>query len=80
MSNSAESTCKGCGRPIVWGLNITTGKRVPLDPSPLVYEVFHGKDDATECVRAEPEEGVTLMTSHFNTCPKANDFSKGGSR
>lgn len=56
--------CKGCNKPIVWGLT-EDGKRIPLDPSAPVY-VRDG-----EVVRRER----LAMVSHFATCPKANDFS-----
>lgn len=59
---------------IVWGdMENDEGKkvRVPLDPVPAVYRIFAG------------DEGIALVrdrecaVSHFATCPRADDFSKG---
>lgn len=63
--------CKGCGRPIVWARNTQTEKRVPLDPKPVCY-VVQEFDGELIC------GPVTAMVTHFATCPKASDFSKGG--
>ena len=69
------AVCKGCGKQIVWAF-ITrngerTGKRVPLDPRPVVYKV-KSFDDAEYEAQAIPQaEG---MVTHFATCPKADEF------
>ncbi len=64
------SKCKGCDKPIVWGVT-EEGKRIPLDPKPAVYDVeeVEGEVQATR--------DRTAMVTHFATCPKANDFSGG---
>ena len=69
------STCKGCGAAIIWALNPSTGKRVPLDAKALVYETWDGKD-GPECAptTADGSEKEHFV-SHFLTCPKVNDFS-----
>jgi hypothetical protein len=74
------SVCHGCGKRIVWG--VMEGKKLPLDPSPPVYEVV-GIDGNGPIVRraARYTEGMPIvgfMVSHFSTCPKASEFS--GSR
>ncbi len=33
------STCRGCGKKIIWGTT-KDGKRIPLDPAPPVYSVI----------------------------------------
>jgi hypothetical protein len=81
-----ESTCRGCGKRIIWGLT-RDGKKVPLDPAPPVYFLETGMNpmafrNAEVMVRtATPDGGEyrensgRMMVSHFVTCPKANEFS-----
>ena len=74
MSNTNTAECKGCGKTIVWA-KTTIGKYVPLDPKAIVYVITsrdhkQGKEEVT-VERATTE----YMTSHFNTCPNADDFS-----
>lgn len=64
------STCRGCGRPIVW-IETPDGKRIPLDPKPPVYRV-------TSDGRGERDR--LCMVSHFATCPQASDFSASNRR
>ena len=44
--------CKGCGKPMVWASIVKdwkrTGKRVPLDPRPMVYRLLGGFDNPEE--------------------------------
>ena len=77
MMNYAK--CKGCGNTIVWA-ETSHGKNVPLDPKAVVYSVRpeNGKLIAVAITGHTGPSGDTIMVSHFNTCPKANDFS--GSR
>lgn len=49
-----------------------TGKRVPLDPRPVVYRVISGFDVPDYEVQAIPQ--VDGMVNHFNTCKDANKF------
>ena len=73
------STCKGCGKKLYWGIT-EDGKTIPLDAVAPVYYVKLGmnenKKNGTEKIEIfrEPNAFVT----HFATCPKANQFSKGG--
>ena len=61
------SDCKGCGKPIVWGIT-ADGKKIPLDPRPPIYR-FDGHD-ATRIERV-----MDVYVTHFATCPKASQFS-----
>ncbi len=69
-----SAICRGCGRPIVWA-ETSAGKNVPLDPRAVVYSVVMERGKR---IAVKPTPGVfgeEFMVSHFNTCPKANDFS-----
>ena len=80
------SPCKGCGKPIVWGVT-ADGKRIPLDPRPVVYHAVEESEfeNRVTCTRV-PEATNTAGTktacyvSHFATCPKASEFGKGRKR
>ena len=61
------TSCKGCGREIVWAED-DKGTKIPLDPRAPVYQVVDGV-----AVR-----NTKAMVSHFATCSQANRFS--GSR
>lgn len=67
--------CKGCGAPLVWAVNPATGKRVPLDARSVVYQLVEqlqvGAEPKLEAIR-KPNHFV----SHFQTCPKAAEFSR----
>ncbi len=67
--------CKGCGKPMVWAHimknGTRTGKRIPLDPRPIIYQI--GSFDVEE-YEAKPLPQVEGMVSHFHTCKDANKF------
>jgi hypothetical protein len=75
MAALPRSTCKGCGKPIVWALNPKSGKCVPIDASPVVYRVYQTQNGQVECLPEHPGED-TFGVNHFTTCTKANDFHK----
>jgi len=64
--------CKGCGKPIVWAKD-EKGTSHPLDARAPVYHFNGGDLDAEFTVYRLTGSWV----SHFATCPKANEFSKG---
>jgi len=79
-----SATCKGCGKPIVWGVT-SEKKKIPLDPRPPIYWFI---DDGGEgpCCRVVDQTVLGInptwdgrpakaMVSHFATCPQANRFS-----
>ena len=74
MEGLKTSPCKGCGRPIIWGIT-PDGKRIPMDARAPVYALTGEKNPGQPdgVVRA-----FTAYVTHFATCPKASDFS--GSR
>lgn len=66
--------CKACGCPLalVTGPN---GKLIPLDLRSPVYRI--GEDlTGADVAERDPKAFV----SHFSTCAKASEFSKGGKR
>lgn len=66
----AASRCKGCGANIIWAVTVA-GKRVPLDAKCEQRFLLTANEG--------PENEVELRhvyTSHFITCPKANEFRK----
>jgi len=71
------SPCKGCGKLLVWAFIVKdgrrTGKRIPLDPRPIVYQIGSFDKEEYEAKQLTQAEG---MVSHFNTCPYANQFSR----
>ena len=72
--------CKGCGKPILWATD-DKGQNIPLDPRAPVYRVHKMKQDFT-CERdvlvGDAGGGDSrCMVSHFNTCPTADQFSRG---
>ena len=64
------STCRGCGKEIIFGIEPETGRSIPLDPRPPVYRIRQVGANV-EAIR----ERMALV-SHFATCPKAAQFSK----
>lgn len=66
------STCKGCGKEIVWGIT-SDGKKIPLDPRPPVYSFTPLVGETLNGLKVE--RMYNAHVSHFATCPKANDFS-----
>ncbi len=62
MGNKGE--CRGCGQEIIW-LKTKNGKNIPVDPETV----------------SDPEAEIfdkDTMTTHFDTCPEAGKFRKGG--
>ena len=67
--------CRGCRRPILWGLNSETGKRVPLDPRAPVYLLRHVDTDDHDRPVIALTRAHNAAVSHFTNCPRANSFS-----
>jgi len=64
-----EKKCEGCGKEIRWA-QTNKGKWMPLDANSHVYFLQKGLDGEMRAERAP-----NAFVSHFQTCPKANDFS-----
>lgn len=80
-----EVRCR-CGARMAFAVEDATGKKIPLDLSSPVYAVTHvdpeepGRPEIVHVKRANLENGVEAFVSHFRTCPRASEFSKGGDR
>jgi hypothetical protein len=64
------STCRGCGKPIVWGETIE-GPKIPLDPRAPVYILSPRRPDGTVVIKRT----ANALVSHFVTCSAADQFS-----
>lgn len=71
------SNCRGCGKPMLWGVDQETGAKIPLDPRAPVYELC-ALEESTNTFTVRRSK--THHVSHFATCPKANQFSGKGNR
>jgi hypothetical protein len=81
--------CNGCGATVLWvqvkKADGTTGA-VPLDPRAVIYRVagftVNGGTGFVDHLKVEKQDrDVDQLTgrcyvSHFNTCPKASEFSR----
>ena len=76
MDEPRRAICKGCHKPIVWGMT-ADGTKVPLDPQPPVYAVRQTERMADGTVRILRLDKDEAMVSHFSTCPNASQFSRG---
>lgn len=68
--------CPTCGRDIIWAVNPTTGKRVPIDPRPVIY-LLADTVTGLECNPLTAAPGTCLGVSHFATCTKPKHLNKG---
>jgi hypothetical protein len=72
LPNIERTECKGCGRPIIWGIT-EDGTRIPLDPKPPTYVLEFTGERGVKVRRVR-----SVLVSHFATCPQASRFSGGG--
>ena len=81
---SGSSTCRSCGRPIVW-TKTPADKNSPVDPNPrddgnlvmITAGVENGRPLFTQAMY-DPEihAGMKRYVSHFVTCPDAKNFRR----
>lgn len=86
-----DDTCSSCRAPIRWAVHETTGRRMPLDPTPVadgnVVVVEWRNVEQTRGAYALPVIGVGAKalgraatgyryTSHFATCPNAKQHRR----
>lgn len=73
------SVCKTCHLAITWTTNVTTGKRMPVDPTPteagnIILLAGNDGPESRVLTKAELAARPTrsgLYVSHFATCPQA---------
>lgn len=65
----SAKACKGCGRPVFFAKDLATGKWEVLENTAPTWEQL-GLKEGVPIVRRSKS-----LVSHFNTCPKANNFS-----
>jgi hypothetical protein len=61
--------CKACGARLIFA-RTPEGELVPLDAQAPTWEIKRDMLGAETAVRSD------ALVSHFNVCPKANDFSR----
>lgn len=80
-----SGNCKSCGAPVRWAITAATGARMPLDVEAVddgnlgvVEWQSDGHRLATPIVAVNPTTALTRFryTSHFATCPNANDHRR----
>lgn len=81
------SKCKSCGAEIIWIKMKGTGKAMPVDAKKITYsENLHPGAKALTLVtehgtivrtQFDPGGDKVGYTSHFATCPNAEQFRKG---
>ena len=81
MALGHKQACKGCKAPIFFGVNVKTGRPVPLEPGEKVFRIWTAVADDRR--RDADELRVELVTvrgfiGHHFTCPHADDFRRGG--
>ena len=70
------SKCKRCGAPIFWAPT-KNGKDMPVDEAPDRARGNLVLENGTVRVAAESDDDAFFRyTSHFATCPNANEFRK----
>lgn len=79
--------CKSCGAEIIW-IKMASGKNMPVDAKPISYQIaVPGATGARTLVTPngrvvscffDPGSDLKGYTSHFATCPNANQHRKRG--
>jgi len=62
------ANCKSCGAPLVWGTNLDTGKKIPLNEKSEKRFIRTDRLDSFGL--------VDTFQTHFATCPDADKFRK----
>lgn len=73
----AREPCRGCGAMMAKIRNQATGAFIPAQQVRSVYILVENLAGETELQKLEGLPKGTLLVSHFETCPNANDFTRG---
>lgn len=82
MNLGRTDVCRGCGRQIAF-IKTVKGKTMPVDPEGIRFipgggpETFVTADGRVERGQRRTNGTAFGFTSHFATCPAANEFRKG---
>ena len=75
------TNCGSCKARVIWGVSLTTGKRMPIDAQVNKQGNVYLVDDADTFVVLSGSEldkardrGSDLRLSHFVTCPQAQSW------
>lgn len=77
--------CRSCGAEIIW-IKMTSGKNMPVDAKPITYRIaipgatgtqkLITQDGRVVSCFFDPGSGLKGYTSHFATCPNANQHRR----
>ena len=68
--------CRSCPAQVIWVRTAATGKRMPLDATPVPAGNVAIRDGLA-VVMSGPVPGGGGRLSHFATCPQAEKWRKG---
>ncbi len=72
MPMAEQSVCNGCGASLIWAVT-ERGKRIPLNKPEKRFILVFVRNLHGDYYEARMRE---TYASHFNTCPKADEFRK----
>lgn len=85
LPSEGEKPCRSCGQPMVW-VETIYGKRIPLDAQPSekgnivvvngIAIYISGPKREGEAREGAERAGLRLYTSHFSSCPNAEQHRK----
>lgn len=76
--------CRSCGAPVRWAVNEKTGKKMALDPAPVMREgtrfTMSGRnDEETGSPVVHSVKGIgTGLRAHFSSCPDRDKWRGTG--
>ncbi len=72
-----ETQCRGCHAAISFRKSSRTGANLPVQRVKKVYRCERNLLGETELHELELPEDAVIVISHFETCPRAGDFTGG---
>jgi len=71
--------CRSCGRPVLWAVT-GNGRRMPIDPTPRADGNLVLDYGTPNRVHVDPHSSGPRHTSHFATCPHADQHRRKDTR